>query len=102
MPQVSKEDVPITETQGSILSSTAHVHKPAQPRSALLESLSITGPSTMSIGPTMVMASTPVEGHAYGVFIEPLDPYLMAILLYVAVSASYVTLSCDCGKISVV
>ena len=80
-PQVSKEDIPITETQGSILSSTACVCKPAWPRSALLKSLLITGPSTMPVGLTMAMASTPVKGHAYDVFIEPLDPYLMAILL---------------------
>ena len=35
----------------------------------------------MPVGLTMAMASTPVKGHAYDVFIEPLDPYLMAILL---------------------
>lgn len=78
-PQVSKEDVPITETRGSISSSTTRVRKPARPRSAPLEPLSIAGPSTMPVGPTMATASTPVEGRAYGVFIEPLDPYLTVI-----------------------
>jgi len=77
---VSREDVLVAGTQESISTAKSRSRRPARPRAAPIEPpLVVAGLSAVPKGPTMAVASTPVEGRAYGVFIEPLDPYLSAL-----------------------
>jgi len=89
-PQVPKEDVPITGTQGSISTAPTRTRKPAKPRGAPLESLTAAGPSTASpstvAGPSSSLvipvtgaSSVPVDGRVHGVFLEPLDSFVAAV-----------------------
>lgn len=88
-PQVSKEDVPVAGTQGSISTSTTRTRKPAKPRGAPIESLTAPGPSTTSpatatgLSTTLVVpvagpSSAPAEGRIHGVYLEPLEPFVAA------------------------
>ena len=89
-PQVPKEDVSVIGTQGSISTAPTRARKPAKPRGAPIETLTVASPSTTSpstvAGPSSSLvipvtgaSSSLVEGRVHGVFLEPLDSFVAAV-----------------------